>query len=284
MERSLMNSYLRDIERYPMITVARERELSIRIRRKDATAVEELYLSNLRLVIKIARDYAWSGIDLMDLIQLGNDGLMQAAKRYDHRKGAKFSVFAAYWIKQRILNSIRNTTRIVRVPAHRHETHQKIYKEGQKFWNRHGREPSDAELAQSVGVSVKKLRDVEGDFMSPVYLDAPTYDDSSGENYERLPALMSVEDAVGHAIGREDLSSLQYALSRLDDRSRRIITQRFGLGDEKCHTLEEVGKQYGLTRERIRQLQNLALERITFHVRQYNHGRKVASPRPPQTA
>jgi RNA polymerase primary sigma factor len=253
--------YLRQIGEYPLITVQDEIKLARRIKRGDMEARAIMVRSNLRLVVKIARDYSNFGLPLLDLISEGNIGLMKAVERFDPQKGGKLSTYAAWWIKQSIKRALANQSKTIRLPVHLVDKIAKLRRVSAQLTEELGREPSDQELAEEVGMAEPKVAALKSAAIRPTSLDQPISDDDS--------------TALGDIIG-DDQSFDPYEILRdkdlrdevgdlldvLDDRERKIINSRFGLDGQKSKTLEEVGVKFGVTRERIRQLQNIALRKL----------------------
>ncbi|MCX6975206.1 MAG: RNA polymerase sigma factor RpoD/SigA [Verrucomicrobia bacterium] len=253
--------YLRQIGEYPLITVEEEVVLARRIKKGDQEARHKMVRSNLRLVVKIARDYSNFGLPLLDLISEGNIGLMKAVERFDPQKGGKLSTYAAWWIKQSIKRALANQSKTIRLPVHLVDKIAKLRRVSAQLTEELGREPSDLELAEEVGMVEAKVAALKSAAIRPTSLDQPISDDDS--------------TALGDIIG-DDQAFDPYEILRdkdlrdevgdlldvLDDRERKIINSRFGLDGQKSKTLEEVGVKFGVTRERIRQLQNIALRKL----------------------
>ena len=215
----------------------------------------------MRLVVKIAHDYANLGLPLLDLISEGNIGLMKAVERFDPKKGGKLSTYAAWWIKQAIKRSLANQSKTIRLPVHLVDKISKMRRVSQQMSEELGREPTDEELAEEVGLSSAKVSQLKTSAIRPTSLDAPLNDDDStefGEIVSDLDALTPYELLRDENM-RNEISSL---LLLLDEREKKIIFSRFGLDGGKPKTLEAVGKKFGVTRERIRQLQNIALTKL----------------------
>ena len=253
--------YLREIGQVPLLTPREEIDLAARIKKGDREARALMIKANLRLVVKIAHDYANLGLPLLDLVSEGNIGLMKAVERFDPAKGGKLSTYGAWWIKQSIKRALANQSKTIRLPVHLVDKISKMRRVSLQMSEELGREPTDDELAEEIGLSSRKISQIKTVSTRPTSLDAPI---SDGDSIE-----------FGEIIGDEDAQTpfellrdknlrgeLRELLQVLDDRERKIIFQRFGLDGGKPKTLEEVGKKFGVTRERIRQLQNLALAKM----------------------
>jgi len=253
--------YLREIGQIPLLTPAEEIELAARIKKGDKEARSKMIRSNLRLVVKIAHDYANLGLPLLDLISEGNIGLMKAVERFDPMKGGKLSTYAAWWIKQSIKRALANQSKTIRLPVHLVDKISKMRRVALQMSEELGREPTDDELAEEVGLSSSKVSQLKTVSIRPASLDAPISDDDStefGEIVGDMDALTPFERLRDQNL-RDEVGEL---LGVLDDREKKIIFSRFGLDGGKAKTLEEVGKKFGVTRERIRQLQNIALMKL----------------------
>jgi len=253
--------YLREISKTPLLTPEEEIELSERIRNGDAEARAHMIRANLRLVVKIAQDYSNYGMPLSDLISEGNIGLMKAVERFDPEKGGKLSTYAAWWIKQSIKRALANQSKTIRLPVHMVDKIAKMRRISAMLTEVLGREPTDEELAEEIGVPRRKLAMLRQASQRPTSLDAPINEGEATEFGE----IISDERAVNplDMLADKNLyAQLDGLLSVLDERERKIIDERFGLNGRKALTLEEVGREFGVTRERIRQLQNSALTKM----------------------
>jgi RNA polymerase primary sigma factor len=253
--------YLREIGQIPLLTPQEEIDLAARIKKGDREARALMIKANLRLVVKIAHDYANLGLPLLDLVSEGNIGLMKAVERFDPAKGGKLSTYAAWWIKQSIKRALDNQSKTIRLPVHLVDKISKMRRVSLQMSEELGREPTDDELAEEIGLSRGKVSLLKTASIRPASLDAPISDDDSTEFGE----IVGDEDAqtpfelLSDRNLRDEVGEL---LDVLDDRERKIIFQRFGLDGGKPKTLEAVGKKFGVTRERIRQLQNIALAKL----------------------
>jgi len=256
-----LNRYLKEIGQISLLTPEQEIELAGKIKRGDAKAREQMINSNLRLVVTIAHDYANLGLPLLDLISEGNIGLTKAVERFDPTKGAKLSTYAAWWIKQAIKRALANQSKTIRIPVHLGDKIAKVRRLSLQMSDELGREPTDDELAEELGIASEKLAQLRSIGIRPASLDALTGDEDStefgesvGDEEARTPfELLRDKNLLGEVDGLLDV---------LDQRERKIILRRFGLDGGKPKTLEDVGKDFGVTRERIRQLQNVALAKL----------------------
>ena len=253
--------YLREIARFPLLTPAEEIKLARKIKRGDANARAHMVRANLRLVVKIARDYQSLGLPLLDLISEGNIGLMKAVERFDPKKGGKLSTYAAWWIKQSIKRALANQSKTIRLPVHLVDKISKIRRVSAQMSEELGREPSDDELAEEIGMSSAKVSALKTAAIRPASLDAPVGDDDSTE-FGELVGDAEAQDPFELLRDKDLRDEVGDLLDVLDDRERKIINSRFGLDGGKPKTLEEVGEKFGVTRERIRQLQNIALHKM----------------------
>jgi len=253
--------YLREIGQIALLTPAQEIELAARIKKGDKEARAIMIRANLRLVVKIAHDYNNLGLPLLDLISEGNIGLMKAVERFDPAKGGKLSTYAAWWIKQSIKRALANQSKTIRLPVHLVDKISKMRRVALQMSEELGREPTDDELAEEVGMASSKVSQLKTVSIRPASLDAPISDDDTTEFGEIVgdeEALTPFEHLRDQNL-RDEVSDL---ISVLDEREKKIIFSRFGLDGGKPKTLEEVGRKFGVTRERIRQLQNIALMKL----------------------
>ena len=253
--------YLREIAKTELLTREQELELAEKIRQGDKQARSLMIRSNLRLVVKIAQDYANYGLPLSDLISEGNIGLMKAVERFDPEKGGKLSTYGSWWIKQSIKRALANQSKTIRLPVHMVDKISRMRRISNMLAEALGRDPTDSELAEELGIPRTKLAMLKQASQRPASLDAPIGDDESSDYSD----IIGDDKAIDPALALESKSmhdQLDDLLDNLDDRETRIIGARFGLNGQKPRTLEEIGLEFGVTRERIRQLQNDALAKM----------------------
>jgi RNA polymerase primary sigma factor len=258
---SALTLYMREVGQVNLLTPKEEVELAKRVQAGDDAAREHMIRANLRLVVKIAREYENLGLPLLDLINEGNIGLMKAVEKFDPAKGAKLSSYSSWWIKQSIRRALANQSKTIRLPVNAVDQIYHLRKASAKLHEVIGRDPTDEELAQEVGLSVRRVSELRDAAVRPASLDAPLGDEDSST----LGEVVADENAANPYQLFEDrnsLSKLGELMARLPERESRIIRSRFGLDDGREKTLEEIGVKFSLTRERIRQLQNLALLKL----------------------
>jgi RNA polymerase primary sigma factor len=256
-----VHMYLKEIGHYPLLTLSDEIELSKRIEQGDEAAKQSLAESNLRLVVSIAKRYVGRGLSFLDLIQEGNLGLIKAVEKFDYTKGFKFSTYATWWIRQAITRSIADQSRTIRIPVHMSEVINKTYRVSRNLLQELGREPTDQELADALNLPLDKVREILKVSADPISLDTPIgeEDDSHLGDFIRDDNIMGPEDAASYSILRDQISKL---LDTLTEREQKVLTLRFGLKDGRSRTLEEVGREFNVTRERIRQIEAKALRKL----------------------
>ena len=266
--KGMMNSaddsvrmYLRDIGRYPLLTAEEEKELGRRMSRGDAAAKQKMTEANLRLVVSVAKRYTGRGLQFLDLIQEGNLGLMKAVEKFDYEKGFKFSTYATWWIRQSVTRAIADQGSTIRKPVHMVETINRIIRASRTLQQELGREPGEEELAEVLDMPVEKLRENLKLGQEPVSLEAPIGDEEDSRLRDFIPA----EGASDPAELAEDTllkEQVHKAVGTLTDREARVLTLRYGLDGGRSRTLEEVGVEFGVTRERIRQIESKALRKL----------------------
>ncbi|PYL41761.1 MAG: RNA polymerase subunit sigma [Verrucomicrobia bacterium] len=256
-----LKRYLQEIGQFPLLTPQQEVELAGKIKKGDAAARERMINANLRLVVTIARDYANLGLPLLDLISEGNIGLTKAVERFDPTKGAKLSTYAMWWIKQSIKRALANQGKTIRLPVHLADKLAKMRRVSLQMSDELGREPTDEELGEEIGIDSDKITRLRTVGIRPASLNAPITDDDSTEFAE---VIGDDEAQTPFELLRDKnlRSEMDGLIEVLDAREKKIISHRFGLDGGKPKTLEDVGRDFGVTRERIRQLQNIALAKL----------------------
>ena len=253
--------YLKEIGRVPLLTAEEEIEIAQRMEQGDEEAKKKLAEANLRLVVSIAKRYVGRGMLFLDLIQEGNLGLIKAVEKFDYRKGYKFSTYATWWIRQAITRAIADQARTIRIPVHMVETINKLLRVSRQLLQEYGREPTPDEIAKAMGISETKVREIIKIAQEPVSLETPIGEEEDshlGDFLEDETALAPAE-AASHALMKEQLWDV---LETLTPREEKVLRLRFGLDDGHQRTLEEVGKEFQVTRERIRQIEAKALRKL----------------------
>ena len=253
--------YLREIGKIPLLTYEEEAELAQRIVNGDEEAKQKLAESNLRLVVSIAKKYVGRGMLFLDLIQEGNMGLIKAVEKFDYNKGFKFSTYATWWIRQAITRAIADQARTIRIPVHMVETINKLIRTSRQLLQQNGREPTPEEIAKEMEISVDKVMEIQKIAQDPVSLETPIgeEDDSHLGDFIQDEDSPAPQDSAAHTLLREQLEEV---MDTLTPREAMVLKLRFGLEDGKARTLEEVGKQFDVTRERIRQIEAKALRKL----------------------
>jgi RNA polymerase primary sigma factor len=261
--------YLREIGQTKLLTASKEIELAKRMEKGDEKAKKILAQSNLRLVVSIAKRYVGKGMLFLDLIQEGNIGLMHAVEKFDYRRGNKFSTYATWWIRQAMTRSIADQGRTIRVPVHMIDTINKVKRLSRHFLQEMGREPTMEEIAEKMELSLDKIKDIIKTAQEPISLESPI----GKEDDRHLGDLIEDEESpappklASHTLLKEHMSSV---LNTLTEREKGILELRFGISGGYPHTLEEVGREFGVTRERIRQIQEKAILRLRHPSRSKN--------------
>ncbi len=253
--------YLREIGKIPLLTPEEEVELAKRIEAGDLEAKKKLMAANLRLVVSIAKKYIGRGMLFLDLIQEGNLGLSRAVEKFDYRKGFKFSTYATWWIRQAITRAIADQARTIRIPVHMVETINKLIRVSRQLVQKLGREPTAEEIAKEMGIDAERVAEIQRIAQEPVSLETPIgeVEDSQLGDFLEDKELLSPDDAAANQLLREELENM---IDELAPREREVLRLRFGLEDGHPYTLEEVGRRFGVTRERIRQIEAKALRKL----------------------
>ena len=253
--------YLKDIGKVPLLTTDEEAELAEKMMNGDESAKRRLSEANLRLVVSIAKRYVGRGMHLLDLIQEGNLGLMKAVDKFDYTKGFKFSTYATWWIRQAITRAIADQARTIRIPVHMVETINKVVKIHRQLLQDLGREPTPEEIAENMGVSVDKVVEIQKIAQDPVSLETPIgeEEDSNLGTFIEDENALSPSDVVASSMLKQQLIS---TLDTLTPREEKVLRLRYGIDDGRPRTLEEVGKEFNVTRERIRQIEAKALRKL----------------------
>ena len=253
--------YLREIGKIPLLTYEEEADLAKKIMDGDEDAKKKLAESNLRLVVSIAKKYVGRGMLFLDLIQEGNMGLIKAVEKFDYNKGFKFSTYATWWIRQAITRAIADQARTIRIPVHMVETINKLIRTSRQLLQQNGREPTPEEIAKEMEISPEKVMEIQKIAQDPVSLETPIgeEDDSHLGDFIQDEDRPAPQDSAAHTLLKEQLEEV---MNTLTPREAMVLKLRFGLEDGKARTLEEVGKQFDVTRERIRQIEAKALRKL----------------------
>ena len=261
--------YLREIGKIPLLTYDQELDLAKKVLAGDEAAKQKLAESNLRLVVSIAKKYVGRGMLFLDLIQEGNMGLIKAVEKFDYTKGYKFSTYATWWIRQAITRAIADQARTIRIPVHMVETINRLIRTSRQLLQQNGREPTPEEIAKEMDISVDRVLEIQKIAQDPVSLETPIgeEDDSHLGDFIQDEDSPSPQDAASYTMLREQLDEV---MSTLTPREAKVLRLRFGLDDGKARTLEEVGKEFQVTRERIRQIEAKALRKLRHPSRSKN--------------
>lgn len=258
--------YLKEIGRIPLLSSEEEIELAKRMEEGDEEAKKKLSEANLRLTVSIAKRYSGRGMQFLDLIQEGNLGLIKAVEKFDYRKGYKFSTYATWWIRQSITRAIADQARTIRIPVHMVETMNRVNRTSRRLLQEYGREPTPEEIAEAMNLPVERVLEISKISQEPVSLETPIGEEEDGHlgdfiQDEHIPV---PADEAAHTLLREQLEKVMDTLS---EREQKVLALRFGLEDGKPHTLEEVGREFQVTRERIRQIEAKALRKLRHPTR-----------------
>lgn len=256
-----IKSYLKEIGRIPLLTRKKERKIAERIASGDERAKAELIEANLRLVVSIAKKYINNGLPFMDLVQEGNIGLIKAVEKFDYQRGCKFSTYAIWWIRQAITRALADKARIIRIPVHTLDAIKSMLKVYQKLQQEKQKEPNLQEIAMEMGISPQKVRELWGVIRTPISVEAPIDQNGNFNLYDYIED-KNVPSPIERVVDQNLSSKLQMVLHTLTDREKKIIEMRYGIGTNKEQTLEEIGRYFHLTRERIRQIEEKALQRL----------------------
>ena len=253
--------YLKEIGKVPLLSADEEKELAIRMEEGDEEAKKRLAEANLRLVVSIAKRYVGRGMLFLDLIQEGNLGLIKAVEKFDYRKGFKFSTYATWWIRQAITRAIADQARTIRIPVHMVETINKLIRVNRQLVQEYGRDPRPDEIAKEMGISEEKVREILKIAQEPVSLETPIGEEDDSHLGDFIPDddAPAPAEAVASTLLKEQLMEV---LASLTPREARVLRLRYGLDDGKARTLEEVGREFNVTRERIRQIEAKALRKL----------------------
>ena len=258
--------YLKEIGRIPLLSTEEEIELAKRMEQGDEEAKKRLSEANLRLTVSIAKRYSGRGMQFLDLIQEGNLGLIKAVEKFDYRKGYKFSTYATWWIRQAITRAIADQARTIRIPVHMVETMNRVNRTSRRLLQEYGREPTPEEVAEAMNLPVERVLEISKISQEPVSLETPIgeEEDSHLGDFIQDEHIPVPADEAAHTLLREQLEKVMDTLS---EREQKVLALRFGLEDGKPHTLEEVGREFQVTRERIRQIEAKALRKLRHPTR-----------------
>ncbi len=261
----IIRLYLKDIKNIPLLTPEEEKELTERIKKNDKKARQKMIQSNLRLVINIVKRYKYFGVSISDLIEEGNLGLMRAVSKFDPKKGYRFSTYASWWIKQYVTRAIANQGKTIRIPVYMSEIITRWRKVTEQLAHRLGRKPRIKEVAKTMRMSVEKVRQLNEIATKASSLDAPIGEDNSGHFMDFIEdkSVASPKDELTKLLQKERIDAL---LGLISEREREIINLRFGLKDGFSHTLGETAERFGITRERVRQIENAAMKKLKYYL------------------
>ena len=256
-----VSQFIHEIRQYPRLTVQEERELARRCLEGDEDAIRHMVNSNLRLVVSVARDYSGRGVPLLDLIQEGSIGLLAAARKFDYTLDYRFSTYATKWIRQRITRYLQNHGQLIRVPVHTQERIYKVEQARTALWQETGTEPTISQIAEKSGIQESKVRRYQELNREICSLDAPAGEDEDGTLSLLLGDALAPQPQE-ELVRRELEQLLETLLAGLDDRQRQVLRLHFGMEDGTCYSLEEIGRKLGISKERVRQIEKQAMEKL----------------------
>lgn len=256
-----VRQYLQEIREYPRLTAEEEREFAMACAQGDEEAIRRMVNCNLRLVVSVAREYAGRGVPLLDLIQEGSIGLLVAAKKFDYTLDYRFSTYATKWIRQGVTRCLLNHSGVIRVPLHTAERMRKVMAVKQALCQEHGEEPTEAEIGERCGLTAEKVRQLLDLAPEICSLDAPTGEDDEG-SLGKLLENAEAPEPQAELVRSEMKELLEHLLGMLTDRQRQVLRLHFGMEDGTCHSLEEIGTIFGISKERVRQIERQAMERL----------------------
>lgn len=255
-----VRQYLQEIRRYPLLTPQEEQELARRCAEGDEEAIRKMVNSNLRLVVSVAREYAGRGVPLLDLIQEGSIGLIAAAKKFDYTRDFRFSTYATKWIRQGVSRSLLNHAGLIRVPVYTAEKMRRVTAARASFQQRNGRLPSEEELAAELDMPESKLRQLLARMPELCSLDAPAGED--GEGSLGMSVMDPAAEPEQELIRRELKTTMDHLMGLLTERQQQVLRLHFGMDDGECHTLERISQELGISKERVRQIERQAMDRL----------------------
>jgi RNA polymerase primary sigma factor len=274
-DRSVLQLYLNEIRQTPLLSAEEERKLALRIMRGDEAAREHMIRANLRLVVKIAYDYSHLGLPILDLISEGNLGLIRAVERFDPSKGGKLSTYASWWIKQSMKRAVANQSKTIRLPMHLIDRIARMRNVVNQYMEKLGREPDNDEIAFELGIPARKVALLKTVSVRPASLDAPLSEGADGAVLGDVVSDESARSPEEHLAKKTLFDDLRASVNALGPREAEILNLRFGLNGEEEMSLEEVGRRFNITRERIRQLQDLALRAVRLRLENQNRQRSL---------
>jgi len=277
-----LRRYLFEIAQVKLLTPQEELALATRIRQGDESARQRMIKANLRLVVKIARDYEGLGVPLLDLISEGNIGLMKAVGRFDPTKGAKLSTYASWWIKQHIKRGLANQSKTIRLPVHMVDKISKMHRAAARLHEVFGREPTDEELGEDLGVTASRISQMRMAATRPASLDAPLGGDGDSDRFSDVVEDENADSPFEHLEGKAVTAMLRELVTTLRPREAHIVRARFGLDGGHRRTLDEIGQAFGITRERARQIQKVALAKLRKMIERFERLKTPVTPQDPE--